>query len=528
MPRLVAVDLGSHAVKVTVFRTSGRRYVLDARLSQPVATDGEGAPGIGARLDALDMLLSQHREWTNPANTVSVAWPSGNASLHRITLPFTDRNQVQKTLRFAVEDEVPFDIENYAMGWRTVSAIGETVLMVGLVARSQLGYLIGEFSARKIDPQNVYCDADLNGCYGDKNRVVAVVDVGHASTQVTVAQDGAAAFVHSIDVAGMAFTQEIQRSLGCSWAEAERIKHGEAASPGGLPPRLSAEVRQALDGSMGLLLAEIRSSLINAEDALGLEVDEIRLTGGGARLSPLSDYIHQDLGVPVVGPVDPEGEPIPGPHAVSQALAMSMHRLTSGKEIDLRVDEFAYRGGVDVLKATLTYGTALALVFAITLVGVFGYQNVTHNREAKALEAQIKELVVEIIPSAEATATNTMMAKSVLEGELIKARERGDLLGDENDEPPTVATLLEITNAMPSPGTPPAGVTLDVSTLTITQSSITFTAETDGYKSVDDIEASLLKNERYTTVEKSAEKKGSKVRFSMTISWEGDEDEEAG
>ena len=52
MPLLIAVDLGSHAAKVTTFRSAGRKAELEDRFSYPVPQAG-GVPTLEARLAAL-------------------------------------------------------------------------------------------------------------------------------------------------------------------------------------------------------------------------------------------------------------------------------------------------------------------------------------------------------------------------------------------------------------------------------------------------------------------------------------------
>ena len=60
MPRVIAIDLGSHQVKVTTWRLSGR---TDLELEERIAVmvpQGGSAPGLEPRLAALDALLDEH------------------------------------------------------------------------------------------------------------------------------------------------------------------------------------------------------------------------------------------------------------------------------------------------------------------------------------------------------------------------------------------------------------------------------------------------------------------------------------
>src|SRR5262245_30890655 len=110
MPRIVALDLGAHAVKVSVYQSTGRKLTCEGRFSQAVPQDGTAAPVLAVRLAALDALIAEHRGWASGSNEVVLAWSSAYASTRVVDLPFTDKAQVERTLPFTVEGEVPFDL----------------------------------------------------------------------------------------------------------------------------------------------------------------------------------------------------------------------------------------------------------------------------------------------------------------------------------------------------------------------------------------------------------------------------------
>ena len=116
MPRLIAVDLGAHQVKVSVFLAAqGRSMESEEHYAMLVPQDGVEAPSLGQRLAALDMLLEDHPELAKGGGFVSACWPGEKATTHRLVLPFTDAVQVEKTLPFALEAEIPFDLDDMIM-----------------------------------------------------------------------------------------------------------------------------------------------------------------------------------------------------------------------------------------------------------------------------------------------------------------------------------------------------------------------------------------------------------------------------
>ena len=108
----------------------------------------------------------------------------------------------------------------------------------------------------------------------------------------------------------------------------------------------------------------------------------------------------------------------------------------------------------------------------------------------------------------------------------VETTERIDLLGSiVSGKPPTITTLNQLSNALPDP----SDARIDVSELTLNDSSINMKAETDGYDAAATIEASLQANTQFKQARKGDEKKSRNgIKFSVTISLEDETIEEEG
>lgn len=532
MARVVAVDLGSWAVKVTVLDGNGRSAKVIERYTQPVPQDdGLTVAPLGERIAVLADLVKQHPTLAG-ANAVAVTWPTEQATLHRVTLPFTDVGQVEKTLPYTVEAIVPFDLEDMVMPWRVLSVGTDTRVLVGLAKKEPLAVFLAALGKIGLDPRNVYLDAEVLGHFAtDKARLTAVVDVGHAHTLVTVVRGGQVQWSRAINVGGRDFTKAIRDAVGCTWDEAEALKHGTPApKPAidfgnadpelGVPEHVDAyatlpkAAQDALDSPIGLLLAEVRSTLISAEDELGVEIEEVRLTGGGARLGPLPDDFTADLGVPVLPVSDVQGSPLPPEYALSEALASMVTGQSALQTFDLRIGELSYRGGTDMVRTGILFvGAAVAFLF-VAIVGFSGYQFYKLSSALATTQADIDALMAQTVPDADPTtyADNTR-AKALLKERMEDAKTRAAMLGAAG-VPPTVDKLSALTTAFP----PANQVVVDVSDLTITPDNISFTAETDGYAGSAAIEDALKRFDRFASATKGSEKKNKdKVQFTMSI-----------
>ena len=549
MSRLIAIDLGAHQVKVCTYKQAGRQYVLDARHAQRVPQDGH-PPSLEHRMVALDALLDEHPKLKAGGGDVVVsALPAHDTSFRRVTMPFSDRAQIEKSLPFAVESEVPFELDDMVLGWRVLSQRGQTDIMAALARRETVSDWLAGLAERGLDPASLHVDGDVYSRWGAieagpfvgpdvepaKPPLVAIVDVGHLDTVISVVRNGVVQFSRSVNVAGWNFTRAIQQALECSWADAEAYKHGSAVvdadvtDPG--RPRhsgyaqLPPAAREAVDASIGLLLAEVRSTLIRAEDTLGGEVVELRLCGGSARIDELWDYFASDLGVPVAPAKDPMGLPCPPAFALSQALAGVS--IQGQAAVDLRVGPLAYRGGGDWVRSALFYGAIGVVSFLLVATPLTAWRYVSMTLEQRAADAMVLEIFTETFPEIPpAQVEKPSMAEAMMREQTADMVSRAEVLGAPTSIPPTLDVLFELTSAFPDPNE----VDVTVKDLTITRETVSFNAETMGFAGSAAVEEKLQAHPRFASAEKGQETKQSNgvVKFPITIDLTGAAPDEEG
>lgn len=525
MPRFIAVDLGSHAVKVTVLRTSGRKVEVEDRDRAPVVQDGTTLPDLDARLAALDDVLARHRDWKG-AGTVGLAWSSGEATMHPLTLPFTDRAQVDKTLPFAVEEVVPFDLDDMVLSWRVCEVTDETRALVALAPEEPLRAALDGLKARGLEPRAVNVTGEVLGAYAGSDGVEAVVDVGHGHTTICVVDHGRVRLARAVSVGGRDLTLAVQRVTHTTFPQAEALREGrrhgdvpgpaaddEVTDPGA---GLSSAAVQAMRQPLATLLAEVRATLITAEDTLGLEIERLRLTGGAAVSTDLSHALSQGLGLRAEAATDPvSGDAVPGPWAVSQGLALHLAGRWSADLIDLRAGVLSFRGGIDVFRLVTRYGVALFAVFLVASVVFYVVQARSLSAQLVSVNADITAVVTETYPDVNPTVVaDSGVAKSIMRERTDDVVARAAVLAAEGGKPPTIDLLYELSSSFP----PAEEVTVDVSEMTIATGAINLDAETTGYGEVATIEESVKRNARFSNAETRDPKKvRDKIQFVLSI-----------
>ena len=138
---------------------------------------------------------------------------------------------------------------------------------------------------------------------GDVPKVPAILDLGHARSNLFVGRDGQAILARAITRGGQHLTAAIAETLGIDVHRAEQIKRGEArVVPVGSPPAgpVEARIDRALRAALAPLGREIRQTLASFRASTHLDVSALYVTGGAARLKGISAFLEEELGLPVL------------------------------------------------------------------------------------------------------------------------------------------------------------------------------------------------------------------------------------
>ena len=528
MPNIIGIDLGAHTVKAVIFEGSfGRYQLVDSRLRAVPAADAED---IDRRLMALVALLGE-LDLEQPLSVVG--WPAEHTSIRRITLPFGDRAQVEKTLPFEVEAQVPFDLDETSLAHRILSVSpGESVVLTAMASQAAVSALLQQLKSVGIDPKHLPVDSDVLGAYTDAG-VQAVLDIGHTRTLAAITEDGKVLASRAIIGGGRALTAALASHHRISMEEAEGRKHicHLESAQGPLVTEVSwddediTEAQRPTPEDSGVLLkalapllADIRATLIAFEDSTGLEIEEVLLCGGTAALRGLREHLSADLGVPV-RKIIPEGIDAIAPSRFALALALARQGAgeTTGRELDIRQGDLSFQGDLASLSNLLRVGLMAAVVLLVLGTGWFTVRYMQLSSDLSEVEAQISSTVAaafpEDVPADRVLDPSTALA--IMQEKSLESSARVEALGSIlSDAPPTLSLLKKVSKGMP----PHAEVRVDVKEMTITRSSITLKAESDGYEEATRVEASLQEMEGFRNATKGNEKKNKdSVRFTVTI-----------
>ncbi len=309
----VGLDVGAYSVKVLALQggvVAARHWLAELPLP---GQDGDGerphAPEVVAR--AISDALGQAGLSARGLRGVSLAVTGPDVILKQISLPLLDDAEVGPALRFEARKHLPFDPQGMVLDFQIVARYPvEKKLEVLLAAVSQERLhracaplkLLG-LEADIVDAAPLALTNALASTQSEKDREpVALLDLGHTASHLTLWQKGEPYFARRIDFGGRAITRAIAEGTGSSVAEAEEWKLAAGAdSPGFRVDWDSLEMRAVLETLRRDLAEELRRSFAFYR-TVGRLPDPLRLriSGGSARLPGLAARLSELLGIPVL------------------------------------------------------------------------------------------------------------------------------------------------------------------------------------------------------------------------------------
>lgn len=322
MAGVVALDLsrgGLRGVQVEAPYTARPKLTRFAGVEVPEGTffDGE----VVDQRRAMAAIKQLWRVGGFTTKKVVLGLSNRKVVVREVTLPAPSGPRRGTSLRFAVEGQVPIDLDDALLDFlplRDVDVNGQTQQEGLLVAtvRSSLESTVNaiERSGRTVDAIDFAGFSLLRLLPGPLRGIQAIVNVGASTTTVVIAAAASPQFVRIIPSGGDDVTRSIERALGVSFAEAEQDKIARGLQGGAVAPR-DIEAESVLRENIANLIDGIRNTLNFWSNAHPEHpVTSVVLTGGGSRLTGLAAVLSRALGVPAT-----YGDPLAG-FSVSQRL----------------------------------------------------------------------------------------------------------------------------------------------------------------------------------------------------------------
>lgn len=456
--RIMALEIDGDWVRATVAERSWNTFGLIGLFENQRASGENNLSAALARL-----LVTAGRP-----DIVLSALPGELVAKRLLELPFKDRRRLNQVVPFALEEHLPFPVDDAVVAFARLGQEGEqTQVMAAYARNAHLKEHLELLAGAGLDPKTVTLSALAVAL------LMARCRNGHSGSHLIVNVDHSSASVVLLDATGA------PRAL--------RTVAVTSPGRGSTTPLPVAPAATILNSVRQMMLAHQIES----------DGTELVLTGSGAAAPRVKTQIAEGLAIKVRALEDFElGRPFGGvpPDAArfTGCLAMLIGEVPAhpAELLNFRQGEFAFHGRTGDLAPFRLSGFLAAAAVLIALVHFFLGLSV----EIGQLKAIDRQIVAAAAPALGATAP-AGDAREALRGQLATMRRQLKLLGDNSGHGSPLDTLLAVSRAIGR------GLPMEMTDVTIDEGTLKVVGKANSFATIDQIKLALERSRYFQDIQ---------------------------
>jgi type IV pilus assembly protein PilM len=301
---MVGVDIGSSSVKAVELQGKNNDFQL-------VSLGYEGLPPdsivdgqimeLNSVSNAIGNIFNEHKIKT----TKVAAGVNGNSVIVKnIVLPQMTDDELQESFAWHAEEHIPFDISDVNLDYHVTGSSADAIhVLMAACKRDKIANIKQAIQLAGKQPAVIDVDAfALQNCYElnydpQAGQVVALLNIGASTTNINILNGARSVFTRDATFGGNQYTSLLQKELGLTFDQAERVKRG-MPMPEGSEQR---EIEPILDTVSDILALEIQKTMdfyrATVEDGESA-VQKILVSGGGSKLKGLVEFLARRFEIP--------------------------------------------------------------------------------------------------------------------------------------------------------------------------------------------------------------------------------------
>jgi type IV pilus assembly protein PilM len=301
---IIGIDIGSSSVKLVQLKEQKGGFILqnvgmlplplEAIVDNTLMDSSSIAETIKKLLKGLNIRVRD-----------AACSVSGNSVIIRkISSPAMPYEELEEQIHWEAEQYIPFDVNDVNIDFQILAPDKQDPSKMDVLLVASKKEIINDYLA-------VFNEAGLNltvvdvdsfavqnafllNYDVDPEKVFALINIGASMMNLNIVKNDISLFTRDVQMGGNLYTEEIQKQFGVSIEEAERMK-----ITGDTPD--STKFNDTISRVNETLAMEMRRSLDFYNTTAGEgKINEVFISGGGAKTPMLVEAVQQRLGLPVV------------------------------------------------------------------------------------------------------------------------------------------------------------------------------------------------------------------------------------
>lgn len=300
------LDIGSQTIKVMQLERhhSGARVVGYGSVNTDKTLIKDGViRQIPLTAKLVDTLLAEKLKGKLTTNRVVMSIPVSHVFTRVLTLPQMSKKELLTAVELEVEQSIPLPAKSLYYDYETsiAEADGSTLVRIVAAPRAIVDSYVAVCELLKLDltliQTNIEADAQLCMLYEDitNDTPYVIIDVGGTSVDIGIL-DKTLRVTGTVDMGGENLTEAIAATLHVSKEKAQAIKVSHGLNPG----KQQTKIKQAVAPQLDKVVDEIKriQKFYLERIQQGAEISQIVITGGGANMPGLGDYLTDATRIP--------------------------------------------------------------------------------------------------------------------------------------------------------------------------------------------------------------------------------------
>lgn len=343
---VLGVDIGTTSIKIAEVTRRGERLYLDnygilstheylERGNAAIQTSAF-SPSVKDLSGLLGLAVANMKPKTKK---VIASVPVFSSFVTTFEMPLISKKETESAVSFNARQFIPLPLEKVSLEWEKadeyeregrrfqqilITAIPNDIIGDYKKAFSKAGLRL---SALELENQSL---ARLAG--REFREPIMIIDIGAESTNILAFDEGLIKKSFQTDYGGGALTKALARTTGLSPRRAEDLKQ----RLGLLGTMENKELSTSLIPFLDVIIREVQQARGNFKKVLRKDIKKAALTGGGAKLKGMNDYVKKVLDMEIVeinslggfrypGSVEPIVSSLNKELAIACGLALKFH-----------------------------------------------------------------------------------------------------------------------------------------------------------------------------------------------------------